>query len=362
MEDNKKYMYWLYNINGIGNIKIEKLILHFKTAKNIFYASEDDLKDVGIINDIDIKNILNKSNINKVFEQYYKLSERGIYFVVKDDKQYPNKLKNIYNAPQALYIRGNLPQENEKIIAIVGARDCSNYGKEMASYFAQVLSLNNISIISGLARGIDLYGHLGALKSNKKTYAVMGCGIDICYPKENIDVYMKIIKNGAIISDYNLGTAPKPQLFPLRNRIISGLSDGIFVIEAKEKSGSLITVDLGLEHGKQIYALPGRVTDILSKGCNKLLKMGAKIVTTPDDILEDFYCNYKNFSIENKKNNKLLETNQKIVYAILSLEPKHIDEIIFETKLNRSEICEILYDLENKGFIKETVKNYYTVL
>ncbi|MDF2944521.1 MAG: hypothetical protein K0S01_3379 [Herbinix sp.] len=361
-----EYRYWLANIHNIGARKIEMLLKMFVSAEGVFHASKKDLESFreeyafGLrMSDVDIESIYNSRNVEKTQQDYAKLEKNGIYFVSKEEERYPSKLGNIFGAPYALYVKGCLPREEDKVLAVVGARDCSPYGKEMAKYLASAVAKEGIAIVSGLARGIDSYAHEGALISKGLTYGIMGCGIDICYPKENINLYMEMQKEGGIISEYAPGIQPFAGNFPMRNRIISGLCDGILVIEAKEKSGSLITVDMGLEQGKDIYALPGRVTDRLSGGCNNLIKMGAKLVTSPKDILEDFIPNYEQTMDELKKNNKLLESNGKIVYASLCLEPKHIEEIAIQTGLSLDLLMEQLLLLELRGFVRQTMKNYY---
>lgn len=365
----EEYNYWIANIHNIGNRKIELLLQFFGDVEEVFNASKDDLRkfihtksDEIRFRRTDLEDIYNSRNEEIIHNKYAKLVKNGIYFVSKEDARYPSKLQNIYEAPFALYVKGRLPRADEKLLAVVGARDCSAYGIEMAKYLTSQIAAEGISIVSGLARGVDSYAHEGALICSAITYGVMGCGIDICYPKENINLYMELQKEGGIISEYSPGTKPFAGNFPMRNRIISGLSDGILVIEAREKSGSLITVDMGLEQGKDIYALPGRVTDKVSGGCNNLIKMGAKLVTTPKDILEDLIPNYRQSKDEVKKNNKILETNGKIVYASLSLEPMHIEEIAIQTGLTMDLLMEQLLLFELRGYAKQTRKNYYIAL
>lgn len=363
----EEYRYWLANINGIGVRKIEILLQVFGSAEGVFRASRLDVekfreecKEAGVkVSASDVDAICNSRDEEKIHLNYAKLEKSGIYFVSKEDERYPSKLSHIYGAPYALYVKGNLPRVEEKMLAIVGARECSPYGIEMAKYLASTVAKEGISIVSGLARGIDAFAHEGALIAGGITYGILGCGIDICYPKENINLYMEMQKAGGIVSEYAPGIQPFAGNFPMRNRIISGLCDAILVIEAKEKSGSLITVDMGLEQGKEIYAMPGRVTDRLSCGCNNLIKMGAKLVTTPKDILEDLLPNYEQNSSDLKKNNKLLESTGKIVYASLSFEPKHIEEIAMLTGLSMDVLMEQLLLLELRGFVRQTMKNYY---
>lgn len=204
--------------------------------------------------------------------------------------KYPQKLKEIYDPPTMIYVLGNDEILNEKAIAIVGARKATTYGKNIALEIAKELSQKRINIISGLAIGIDTFAHIGSIRAQSlgKTIAVLGSGIDKIYPKENIELARKIIKSGGcIISEYPVGTEPEKKNFPQRNRIISGLSNGILVVEAGKKSGALITAEFGLEQGKEIFAIPGDITKKQSEGCNLLIKDGAKIVLSVEEILEE---------------------------------------------------------------------------
>lgn len=367
--NKEEYGYWLANLANIGIRKIDRLLEIFEDSKAVYEATEKEfyaLKKDGALpeqfSERDIETILRNRDEEKIHDNYTKLISHGIYFVTREDNEYPEQLRNIYGAPYGLYIKGRLPRKEGKRLAIVGARECSPYGREMAAYLAGAAARAGIEVISGLARGIDRYAHEGALAAGGKTYGILGCGIDICYPRENINLYMEMQREGGIISEYAPGVQPVAGNFPMRNRMISGISDGILIIEAREKSGSLITADLGLEQGKEIYALPGRATDRLSEGCNNLIKMGAKLVTSPKDILEDYLPNYEQTMDELKKNNKLLEKVGKIVYASLCLEPKHIEEIAQITGLSLDILMEQLILLELGGFVRQTRKNYYVAL
>lgn len=215
-----------------------------------------------------------------------KIDENKIKNIKLGNEDYPQKLGNIYAKPQNLYLIGNEKLLDCKSIAIVGCRNCSNYGKEQAIRFGYELAKKDICIISGLARGIDTYAHIGAIKAKGKTVAVLGCGLDIIYPPENINLYKQIIENGgAIITEYPLGSKPEKHHFPARNRIISGIADAILVVEAKRKSGTIITVNYALEQGKDVYAVPGNISSINSYGTNELIKEGAIPVTSLKDVI-----------------------------------------------------------------------------
>ena len=216
------------------------------------------------------------------------IKKNNIKVISINDKEYPESLKRIYDPPIVLYANGNLNLLNNKSIAIVGCRLCSVYGKIITKKLAYNLSEKNITIISGMARGIDTYAHIGALEAKGRTIAVLGSGIDVIYPKENERLYYEIIRNnGLILSEYIVGTKPIPMNFPRRNRIISALANGVLVTEAKIRSGSFITVDFALEQGKEIFSVPGNINSANSEGTNSLIKQGAKLVTCVEDILDE---------------------------------------------------------------------------
>lgn len=288
--------------------------------------------------------------------------ENSIYLVEKEDERYPEKLKHIASPPKKLYVRGGLPRKDALTIAVVGARNCTPYGREMAKYFARELAYAGVQIVSGMARGVDSYAHWGALEAEGETFAVLGCGVDICYPRENNKLYEKLMLRGGVLSEYEPGVPPLPGHFPQRNRIISGLCDGILVIEAREKSGSLITVGQGLEEGRDIFALPGRCSDPLSRGCNRIIRQGAVLVEAPEQILEE-YSFFKGDTLrKNKKKHISLETKEKIVYSRLSLEPKHLNTLVEETGWSVSEVMKVLLDLELSGRIRDAGGGYYVIM
>ncbi len=341
----KEYWYWLLNIENVGLRKVKAIIEYYGSPEEAFKGKKSQLEEIKNLSKKDIISIEKSKNSSIVKNDYNKLKNKNIYFLTIDDKEYPSKLRNIYDPPFGLYIRGKLPREDRVTISVVGARNCSDYGKEVALKLSRELASCGVQIVSGLALGIDGYAHKGALNASSDTFGILGCGIDICYPKENFSLYMNMIDQGGIISEYGLAVPPKPYQFPMRNRIISGLSDGILVIEAKEKSGSLITVDSGLEQGKNIYAVPGSIYNKLSGGCNNLIKQGAKLVTNTNDILEDFEYNFENSINNSSVNIKLLEKKEKIVYACLSYLPMHMNELAGQTNLNIEELSEVLLKL-----------------
>ena len=268
---------------------------------------------------------------------------------------YPSKLKEIKNVPKKLFLRGNLELFQSNSIAIVGSRECTSYGFYEAYEFAKELSKKGICVISGLAQGIDTAAHLGAMHQKGKTIAVLGTGLNKIYPKENEILAKSIIKNGGlIISEYELYQERKSENFPKRNRIMSGLSDGILVIEARKKSGTLITARYAKEQGKKVFSLPGNIDVINSNGTNELIKNGATMVTAVKDILNEF-------EIQNEEENRTEEVNEeyKKVYQVLTSIPMHINEICKKTNSSMAEVNQIITMLEIEGLIKSLPNNQF---
>lgn len=355
----KELEYWLASVQKLGPVKIKALLDFFGSEEAVYNASKRELQQVQGITESVASEMLQKKEASNLQKEYEKLERKGIGLISVHDKGYPEKLLYIDKTPYALFYKGKLPLEEKISIAIVGARNCSAYGKEMALWFGRELSNAGIQVISGLAFGIDGYAHQGALHGETQTFGVLGNGIDICYPKENFSTYMKIQEQGGILSEYTPETRPATFRFPMRNRIISGLSDAVLVVEARERSGSLITADFALEQGKDIFAIPGRIGDNLSSGCNNLIKQGAQIVLSPTEIVENFHLNELKCVKKLKKNNILLDSPEKIVYASLGFKPKHLDEILAETNMLMSDVIAILLKLELDGYIQQTSANYY---
>ena len=299
MVEDKKYWIWFSLIKGLGNKRKKKLLEIYRNPKRIYCLKRDELLKIRGIGTQTVDNILDRK-VKEVVDIHVSYMERNnIDIIPIIDKNYPQNLKEIYDIPISLYVKGNKEILNNKSIAIIGCREASEYGKKAAKYFGYNLSKSGINIISGLAKGVDSYSHIGNCCSlledsyshvdNYISYgrpiAVVGNGLDIVYPKENQKLEQKIIElGGCIISEYPIGTRPQKIHFPARNRIISGMSNGVLVIEAKEKSGTLITVDFALEQGRDVYVVPGNTNSINSVGTNNLIKQGAKLITTYKEI------------------------------------------------------------------------------
>lgn len=353
-----KYEYWFANLMKMSCKRKLELRRVIKTAEALYYIEETELKQY-VEDEKERTLILDSIRSWKIDEEYQKLEQKEVWFVTILDERYPKRLRNIPSPPYALFVKGSLPSEDRRSVAIVGARECTLYGEVMARNFAKILAQEGVQIISGMARGVDSAGQSGALEAGGSSFGVLGCGVDICYPREKIGLYMDLQERGGIISEFPLGTNPLPQYFPARNRIISGLADTILVMEAKEKSGSLITADMALEQGKDVYALPGPINSRLSMGCNRLIRQGAGILLSPEELLMELgICRVT--EKENDGQIKLvLETAEELVYSCLGLQPQNLDYLFNVTKIPISELLDVLMRLQLKGVVKEISKNYY---
>lgn len=288
--NNIKYWIWFSNLKELNCIQ-KNNILEYISLERLWNLNINDLKKLNqkIDNKLDekelycIKDINYRVNLDK-YEEYYK--KNNISLITIKDAKYPEKLKNIYDKPIVLFCKGNLELLNKNSIAIIGSRKCSKYGMDMSKKIAYMISKSDKCVVSGLARGIDSFAHIGSLQAKGDTIAVLGHGFDMVYPLENKQLYEEIInRNGLIVCEYNIGTKIDRKNFPARNRIISALSDAIIVVEAKKRSGTLSTVDFALEYGKEIFAVPGNIDSINSEGTNNLIKQGANIFTDINDII-----------------------------------------------------------------------------
>lgn len=362
--ENKICDFWLCNLPDISREKKKALLSIFYSSEAIYKAKETELIGTAIVNWDEVQKIQQNKREKSAQVQYEEALEQGIRFVSMTDKEYPENLLLIEDSPLGLFYRGHLPDTNIPSVAIVGARNASREGRALAKQFGEELAANGIQVISGLARGIDVAAQRGALEvEGGKTYGFLGTGVDICYPRQHIETYFQMQRSGGgVISEFPLGTPALPYHFPLRNRLISGISSGILVIEARIGSGSLITAEYGMEQGKEIFVVPGSVGNPLYEGGNAMLKDGAVLVTETKDILDGLGIFLdKKISTKKKKTNLLLETSEKIVYAILSLEPVHVSEIVELSGIGTLESVEVLLSLQKKGLVQCFGNNYYAL-
>lgn len=361
--DIEYYWLWLNNIKGIGYKKKSKLLKEFGSPLNIWNEIDGRLDRLEYLTDRDKQNILYSRSEEKILSLVETLNQKQIKFYSIEHKRYPNILKNIFDPPFLLYVRGELLDEFHGI-GVVGARKATEYGKTAAFQLSKELVEHKFTVISGMARGIDTYAHKGALKGKGNTIAVLGCGVDVCYPRENIEIMNRIIEQGAVISEFAVGAQPKAGHFPLRNRIISGLSEALVVIEAAERSGSLITADQALEQGRDVFAVPGSIYSVKSKGTNHLLKQGAKVLTSYEDIINEGYIPCETGKELKQRTKQLqlrldLDPQEQIVYDYLSMKPIHPDEICRGLDIPIHKINGILTILELKGMVRKLPDQTY---
>ena len=364
MEEN--YLMWLSRIEGIGLKKKDDLISHFGCAKKIFEANNLELKNFCIENKINFTNILANKNEDLIKSYTNELKNKGIKFISKFNKKYPELLKNIPDPPLGIYVLGDLPDENLNKVAIIGARKCTQYGALNSYKFGKELAEKNIVVVSGMALGIDAMAHKGAIDGKGKTIAVLGCGVDVIYPPSNKNLRDAILQNGCIISEFPPSTLAFPTHFPMRNRIISGLSNAVIVAEAAKRSGTLITVGQALEQGRDVFAIPGNINSTMSQGTNHLIKTGAYPLTEINDILEVLDISNtknepeKNFYLE--RENKIKESlapDEKLIYDCISELPITVDEIAIKTELQIQKVQFALTMLELKDYIQKLAGNKY---
>jgi DNA processing protein len=366
-DENLKYWIALKSIDGIGNASFQPLLEHFGSPCAVFSATVHDLTAIPGINKKSAVAIASFKSWNIILQQMEELNKTGIKIVTYLDEDYPPHLLNIYDRPAFLYVLGQLEEEDIPI-AIVGSRHASTYGKYTTERLSRELALKGITIVSGMARGIDSCAHRGALAAQGRTIAVLGSGLDVIYPPENKKIFNDILQNGAVISEYPPGTEPLSYHFPARNRIISGMSYGVLVVEAGEKSGSLITARLAMEQGRDVFAIPGAIDSASSRGTNSLIKQGAKLIDNIDDIIEDILPQLERPStkppprkaepvpacaMQTTVESMIAPLNSidQAIVNILALEEMHADDIIDSTGLPAAEILSSLITLELKGIV-----------
>lgn len=292
----------------VGSQTIQKLLAYYGTAKEIYKAGEEGCKN--FMNCRQLTEMKKFTISWKLEEEYKKVINCGVSFLTLEDAEYPQRLRNIPDVPYGIFYKGKLPIEEKIAVAVIGARDCSEYGRYVAEELGKALGQRGIEVISGMAKGIDGISQMAALETGGSSTAVLGCGADICYPSENRRLYQKLLEQGCILSIYPPGTQPQSCLFPPRNRIVSGMADALVVVEARQKSGTLITVDMALEQGREVYVVPGRLTDRFSDGCNRLLKQGANILLSPQEFIQEIEENLKGKNYYSQgKNNSQQENN-----------------------------------------------------
>ncbi|MCI0468961.1 MAG: DNA-processing protein DprA [Nitrospirae bacterium] len=361
--DDLKYWLALSFIKDVGPVTIKRLLSVFHSPKRILEADINELRQVEDISEAKAKNIYEFNSWGAVEDEIEKIKKHNIRVITYIDREYPESLRQINDSPVALYVKGCIEMEDRYAIAIVGTRTMSEYGRRAAETISSRIASLGITIVSGMARGIDTIAHQSALKSGGRSIAVLGCGLDRPYPGENKRLFDSLCSAGCVISEFPIGTPPNKENFPQRNRLISGLSLGVVVIEAADVSGSLITANYAVEQNKEVFAVPGSIFSKESAGTNALIKKGAKLVQKTEDILEELSPALKNMIMVSglKSDNAerisstalAISDEEKAICNILRGEPKHIDAIVRETGVNAARLLSLLLGLEIKGIVRQ---------
>jgi DNA processing protein len=345
----------LTQAKGIGSIRLKSLIAKFTTPSEVLDASINALIKIESIERALAKEIHKSADSDFGAEQIKKAESVGAKVLVYWSKDYPELLKRIADPPVVLFVQGSLHLQNHVALAIVGTRSPSSYGKQTTEKIVARLVEEGVVVVSGFARGIDTTAHAETVKRGGQTIAVLGCGLDILYPFENKLLAEKIVKNGALISEFPFGTKPDAVNFPRRNRIISGLALGTIIVEAREKSGALITANLALEQNREVFAIPGSIFSPLSLGPHRLIQEGAKLVTSLEDIFDEIPVQTELFKKEEYKpiDEEKISAEEKRILQQLSRDPIHIDQLATEAGMPSGPLLSILLHLEFAGFVKQ---------
>ncbi|MDP2683321.1 MAG: DNA-processing protein DprA [Deltaproteobacteria bacterium] len=363
MSSEIKYWLGLGQVKGVGNVTYKTLIDEFHDPETVFEAPLKRLEEIPGIGKKTAANIKSFKEWDWVEKEISLIEKQDVVFLTLRHSDFPKALLSIPDPPPYLYVKGTICKKDENAIAVVGTRIPTQYGISAAEGISRELAGSGITIVSGMARGIDTAAHRGALAANGRTIAVLGSGIDVIYPSDNKKLYEQIISNGAVVSEFPIGMSPLAENFPQRNRIISGLVKGVLVVEASEKSGSLITAGLALDYGRDVFALPGNITSFKSKGANKLIKQGAKLVEDARDILEELSISGTGMTGAGLKPVPAVPDSLRKIQADLSSEeekimslldePSFIDTIIQRTGLPTQKVSALLLDMELKGLVQQ---------
>ena len=363
------YWLWLCSCPGLYRPQIAGLIGYFGDPKSLYEAETRELGRWKRLADDEtvkwVNALINYKDTTSVAEAEEKLTKRKLNFVSRQSPLFPEKLGNLPDCPYGLFYRGCLPDPARHAVAVIGARRCSNYGQQMAAVLGKALAKESYQVISGMAAGIDGIAQSACLGAGGSSFAVLGSGADVCYPQENDLLYEHLQEEGGIISEYPPMTPPLRHHFPMRNRLISGLSDAVIVVEARAQSGSLITADLALDQGKEVYAVPGRYNDLLSYGCNRLIEQGAGIVLSTENLLENLAIALNLERIPPKEEDLIRETiremeaDERRVYNALNFDAKSLDEIAADAGLTLLQSMKAILNLQLKNLAAEVSKNRY---
>ena len=355
-----EYARWiaLSQVKGLGGVSFKKLAAHFVDPTRVFSASAEELQQVPGLDKSVIEGLVNFSGWEQIETEIRRIRQAEVTIVPFTDVRYPARLRMIADPPPFLYVKGEIRAEDDKAVAVVGSRSASDYGRKVTRDLSRGLAALGFTVVSGLARGIDGTAHETALGCGGRTIAVLGSGVDRAYPPEHAALYRRISQNGAVVSELPVGTRPMAFNFPPRNRLISGLSLGVVVVEATEKSGSLITAALAVEQGREVFAVPGEVGSSRSRGAHRLIRQGAKLVETVEDIVEEIAPQLLTRAGEQAKDGRRgLPQNAseevKKIFHLLQERSLQIDEVIESSGFSPSKVSEVLLDLELQGYLRQ---------
>ena len=360
----------LKNVSGVGNHLYKRLLDQFQTPENVFDAKKSELMTVAGVSERVAGAIKGFRFSDHIKKEIALAKKQQCRIITCSDPEYPPLLYHIPDPPPYIYVKGCL-KDTDKSVAIVGSRNASSYGVSMAKRLSRDLSLRGLRIVSGMARGIDTAAHIGAISANGQTIAVLGSGLGVIYPPENRRLYDEISENGAVISEFPIEEGPNAYNFPARNRIISGMTLGTLVVEATQRSGSLITARLAGEQGREVFAVPGNINSAKSTGAHNLLKQGAKLVACAEDVIEEFYQFQNKANKEDTLSEKQSETvtrlspdltgDESVIYKVLEPYPIHIDALSQQTGMHVGKLSIILLNLELKGLVSQSPGKYFTI-
>jgi len=358
--DDKRYWVGFNLVRGIGAVRLQALIAHFGDAASAWRAEPNELRAAGLGAKVTerLLEVRNGVDLDKLWDR---ILAQGITILTWIDEKYPARLKEIEQPPPVLYVRGELLPEDDFAVAIVGTRRVTPYGRQITDDLATFLGANGVTVVSGLARGVDGLAHDAALKAGGRTIAVLGSGVDRIYPTENRALAEQVILHGALISDYPVGTAPESSNFPPRNRIISGLSLAVIVVEAGESSGALITAEFAAEQGREVFAVPGNILAPQSKGTNRLIQNGALSLLTPQDLMQALNLTHITAQKSARKMLPADDVEAKLMMTLGS-EPLHVDEIRNQTGLPVEKVSAALVMMELKGMVRQVGGMHYVAI
>lgn len=358
--DEKEYVSWLAlaRVRGLGRVGFKKLADHFGDPRRAFSASEGELAQVEGLDKESIEGLMTFSEWEEAKREMERVYAAGAKIIPFNASNYPARLRTIADPPPFLYAKGEMREEDARAVAVVGSRSASDYGTRITRDLCHGLASLGFTVVSGMARGIDGEAHEAALAAGGRTLAVLGSGADVVYPPEHEELYQNICRHGAILSELPMGTPPFSYNFPARNRLISGLSLGVVVVEATEKSGSLITAGLALEQGREVFAVPGEAGASRSRGTHRLIRQGAKLVETVEDIVEEIAPQLLALADAARPAAPRalppdMGADARKIFAMIMEQPLQIDEVIQISGLSPAKVSEVLLDLEIRGFLRQ---------